>query len=56
MTARIGDLRVQFDRRIKLKFLGSKVMTNAELLVYRELDEMLELTETSQQTLGSDWG
>ena len=50
------DLRVQFDRRIKRKFLGSKVMTNAELPAYRELDEMLGLTETSQQTLGSDRG
>jgi hypothetical protein len=42
---RNGDLRVNFDRTLKLKFLGSTVTTDAGLLAYRELDEAMHLTE-----------
>jgi len=48
---RNGDLRVDFDRRLKLKFLGSQVTTDAGLLAYRELDETFGLTEVADGLL-----
>ena len=43
-----GDLRVDFDRRVKLTFLGSKVTTDAGLLAYRELDEVFGIPTRSR--------
>jgi hypothetical protein len=45
------DLRVSFDSRLKLKFCGSQITTDAGLLVYRELDETLRLTEMGADVL-----
>lgn len=47
-------LRVSFDGRLKLEFHGAKITSDAGLLVYRELDEALELTIRSGDLL-DDW-
>ena len=42
--SRKDALRVNFDRKLKIKLHGTKVASDAGLLVYRELDEVLGLT------------
>jgi len=40
-----GGMRLLFDRHLGLEFRGAKITTDAGLLLARELDEMMELTE-----------
>lgn len=46
-----GDMRLGFDRRVRLEFHGAKISSDGGLLLFRELDEVLGLHDLAGSRL-----
>lgn len=53
-ATKTDGLKLSFDRRLTLEFHGANISSDAGLLAYMEMDEVLGLTTMSGQLL-SDW-
>ena len=49
-------LKLQFDKRLRLEFHDARMTSDAGLLVFRELDEALGLTEKTSNYLRDSRG
>ena len=52
--AKKGYFRIQFNLRIKLEFHGAKVISDAEMLLYRELIEVFGMTAIRNENAHDD--